>query len=252
MLLTARLTALEQRLKEPAKTQDKSSLPPSKGQKPNRSDTSKTAGPRKGCLDRKGGGRSLTAEPDQVMSAKAAGCRHCGSELGEADHHVYSRYDKIELPRVSPVVTRVERYAGAVQVLRRHDSGARPRRPGGGFALRPERGGHGALPALHPFHQLPTAPSPVRTPVRPRHQRRRARRPVPPRQARLRRRYVGHPGRRQAANFHSATLSRFPEPPHSAVERRRGVVRGYGTRADISTPGHQCVEVGPDRVGAVG
>ncbi len=109
---TARLTALEQRLNEPAKTPDNSSVPPSKGQKPNRSDTSKPAGPRKGSLGRKGGGRSLMAEPDQVVSAKAAGCRHCGTAFGEADHHLHSRYDKIELPRVRPVVTRVERYAG--------------------------------------------------------------------------------------------------------------------------------------------
>ena len=47
--LTARLTALEQRL-EPAKTPDNSSVPPSEGQKPNRVDTSKPAGPRKGSL----------------------------------------------------------------------------------------------------------------------------------------------------------------------------------------------------------
>ena len=109
--LTARLTALEQRL-DPPKTPGNSSLPPSKGQKPNRSDPSKSAGPRKGSLGRKGGGRSLMAEPDQVVSARAAGCRHCGTELGEADHHLHSRYDKIGLPRVRPVVTRVERYAG--------------------------------------------------------------------------------------------------------------------------------------------
>ncbi len=50
--------------------------------------------------------------PDQVVSARAAGCRHCGTPLGEADHHLHSRYDKIELPPVRPVVTRVERYAG--------------------------------------------------------------------------------------------------------------------------------------------
>ena len=52
MSLTARLTALEQRLDLP-KTPDNSSLPPSKGQKPNRSDPSKPAGPRKGSLGRK-------------------------------------------------------------------------------------------------------------------------------------------------------------------------------------------------------
>ncbi len=73
--LTARLTVLEQRL-DPLKTPDNSHVLPSKGQKPNRSDTSKAAGPRKGSLGRQGGGRSLMAEPDQVVSAKAAGCRH--------------------------------------------------------------------------------------------------------------------------------------------------------------------------------
>ncbi len=77
--LTARLTALEQRLNEPARTPDNSSVPPSKEQKPNRSDTSKPADPRKGSLGRKGGGRSLMAEPDRIVSAKAAGCRHCGT-----------------------------------------------------------------------------------------------------------------------------------------------------------------------------
>ena len=110
--LTARLTALEQKHNEPPKTPDNSSVPPSKGQKANRSDTATRSGPRQGSLGRKGGGRSLMQEPDQIVSAKAAGCRHCGTDLGEADHRLHSRYDKIDLPRVRPVVTRVERYAG--------------------------------------------------------------------------------------------------------------------------------------------
>ncbi len=110
--LTARLTALEQKQNEPPKTPDNSSVPPSKGQKANRSDTATRSGPRQGSLGRKGGGRSLMQEPDQIVSAKAAGCRHCGTDLGEADHRLHSRYDKIDLPRVRPVVTRVERYAG--------------------------------------------------------------------------------------------------------------------------------------------
>ena len=42
----------------------------------------------------------------------AAWWRHCGKVLAEADHQLHTRYDRIELPRVSPVVTRVERYAG--------------------------------------------------------------------------------------------------------------------------------------------
>ena len=44
--------------------------------------------------------------------AKPARCRHCQAGLGEADHVLDARYDKIDLPSVRPVVTRVERYAG--------------------------------------------------------------------------------------------------------------------------------------------
>ncbi len=110
--LTARVAALEAKLNEPPKTPDNSSVPPSKRQKANRSDKAKRDGLRQGSLGRKGGGRLLAREPDQVVSAKATACRHCSAALGEGDHHLHGRYDKIELPPVRPVVTRVERYAG--------------------------------------------------------------------------------------------------------------------------------------------
>ena len=109
---TVRVKALEQKLNGPPKTPDDSSLPPSKEQKANRSEATGRSGPRQGSLGRKGGGRSLTAKPGQVVSAKAAACRHCRQVLGEADHLLHSRYDKIELPPVRPVATRMERYAG--------------------------------------------------------------------------------------------------------------------------------------------
>ena len=51
-------------------------------------------------------------EPDQLVSAKAASCRHCGTALCEDDHVLHGRYNKVDLPPVRPVVTRVERYAG--------------------------------------------------------------------------------------------------------------------------------------------
>jgi transposase len=37
-------------------------------------------------------------------------CVHCQAALAEADHVLHGRYDKIDLPPVAPVVTRVERY----------------------------------------------------------------------------------------------------------------------------------------------
>jgi transposase len=110
--LTARVAALEAKLNEPPKTPDNSSVPPSKGQKPNRPEKAKREGPRTGSLGRKGGGRALTAEPDEVVVAKARRCQHCHAGFTDADQTLDARYDKIELPKVKPVVTRVERYAG--------------------------------------------------------------------------------------------------------------------------------------------
>jgi hypothetical protein len=50
-----RIAELEARLAAPDKTPANSSLPPSKGQKPNRLEKIKRTGPRKGSLGRKGG-----------------------------------------------------------------------------------------------------------------------------------------------------------------------------------------------------
>jgi len=110
--LTARLAELEARLGAPSKTPDNSSLPPSRGQKANWPEKGKRHGPRPGSLGRVGGGRALSATPDETVSARPVRCAHCQAVLGEADHILHGRYDKIDLPQVAPVVTRVERYAG--------------------------------------------------------------------------------------------------------------------------------------------
>ncbi len=110
--LTARVADLEAKLGAPPKTPANSSVPPSKGKKPNRLEKGKRCGPRPGSLGRVGGGRTLTATPDEIVSAKPVRCVHCQTALGEADQVLHGRYDKIDLPQVAPVVTRVERYAG--------------------------------------------------------------------------------------------------------------------------------------------
>ncbi len=107
-----RIAELEAKLAEPAKRPDNSSVPPSKGQKPNRPENTKRIGPRKGSLGRKGGGRPLACDPDETVTAKALACVHCQAALTDADQVLHGRYDKIDLPPVRPVVTRVERYAG--------------------------------------------------------------------------------------------------------------------------------------------
>jgi transposase len=110
--LTARVTELEAKLGEPPKTPDNSSLPPSHGKKANREDKLKRKGPRQGSLGRTGGGRALVANPDATVSARPVCCAHCQAALHEGDQTLAARFDKIELPTVVPVVTRVERYAG--------------------------------------------------------------------------------------------------------------------------------------------
>ncbi len=54
----------------------------------------------------------MTASPDETVVAKPVRCAHCQASLGEADQVLHGRYDKIDLLQVTPVVTRVGRYAG--------------------------------------------------------------------------------------------------------------------------------------------
>ena len=111
-MLTARVAELEARLGDPPKTPDNSSVPPSQGKKPNRGDKPKRKGPRQGSLGRKGGGRALAENPDETVIARPVCCAHCREALAEADQTLAARFDKVELPRVKPVVTRVEQYVG--------------------------------------------------------------------------------------------------------------------------------------------
>jgi len=110
--LTARVAELEAKLGVPPKTPDTSSLPPSQGKKPNRGDRPARTGPRRGSLGRKGGGRPLAEAPDETVTARPSRCAHCEAALAEADQTLAARFDKVDPPKVAPVVTRVERYAG--------------------------------------------------------------------------------------------------------------------------------------------
>jgi transposase len=87
-------------------------VPPSKGHKANRSEKAKRARPRQASLGRAGGGRALAEEPDQLVIAQAAAGAHCRAALAATDQVLHARDDKIELPPVRPVITRIERYRG--------------------------------------------------------------------------------------------------------------------------------------------
>src|SRR3954466_15854288 len=110
--LTVRVVELEAKLDLPPKTADNSSLPPSRGKKPNREDQPARTGPCQGSLGRQGGGRRLAETPDETVTARPSRCAHCQAALAEADLTLTARFDKVDLPKVAPVVTRVERYAG--------------------------------------------------------------------------------------------------------------------------------------------
>jgi transposase len=114
-ILTSRVAEFESKLGEPPKTPDNSSVPPSQGKKANLADKPKREGPRKGSLGRKGGGRLLAENPDEMVIARPMCCAHCQAAFQADDHTLAARYDKIDLPKVKPVVTRVEQYAGHCQ-----------------------------------------------------------------------------------------------------------------------------------------
>jgi len=105
--LTARIAALEAKLNIPPKTPDNSSLPPSTGQKSNR-----TESPKKPRLGRPGVARELEPNPDHVLEVYAKACTGCGARLAKADQPDVHAYDHIDLPPIKPVTTRVNLHRG--------------------------------------------------------------------------------------------------------------------------------------------
>lgn len=103
----AELEARLARLEQPAKTPDNSSLPPSKGQKPDVPAGGKP--PRKG---RPGVARVLEPNPDRITDAKLDACPHCAADWPDAPQTPQMVYDRIELPPVRPDVTRVRLFGG--------------------------------------------------------------------------------------------------------------------------------------------
>jgi transposase len=109
--LTQRVAELEARLGEPPKGSGNSSVPPSRDRKANRPQRPRGLR-REASVGRAGGGRALHPDPDEVVIARLASCPNCAAAMAAADQELVERYDKIELPTVKPVVTRVERHGG--------------------------------------------------------------------------------------------------------------------------------------------
>ena len=106
----ARIAELEKRLtkfERPAKTPDNSSLPPSKGQKPDH-----PAGDKPPRESRPGVGRALHPDPDRIIDAALDACPHCAAAFPVEQQSPQQVYDRIELPPIKPDVTRVRLFGG--------------------------------------------------------------------------------------------------------------------------------------------
>jgi transposase len=110
--LQTRVAELEAKLREPVKDARNSSVPPSRTRKANIPPRPPTETRREASVGRAGGGRPLHPNPAQVIIAKAKVCPHCGDAVLEAEQSLQAVYDKIEVPPVQPIVTRVEQYGG--------------------------------------------------------------------------------------------------------------------------------------------
>ena len=111
-ILERRLSELETKLNQPPKDSSNSSVPPSKDRKKSKPATRRPKGIRRASVGRKGGGRPLHPDPDQQIHARAKTCPHCSVEVPQDEQHLHAVYDKIEIPPVKPVVTRVHQYGG--------------------------------------------------------------------------------------------------------------------------------------------
>lgn len=106
-LLTARVAELDAKLGLPPKTPDNSSVPPSKGQKPSASSAPKTK-----AKPHRGAHRSLHPNPTAMRPVLAMTCQGCGAEVSGVAQSVCEEYDRIEIPRIEPDVTRVQLHGG--------------------------------------------------------------------------------------------------------------------------------------------
>lgn len=110
--LREQVQGLQAGQKQPKKTSKNSSLPPAKGFKANVETSEQPSQPEVKRVAHRIGGRKLTAHPDQIVVAKATVCSQCGVLVSEEEQQLQQVYERLELPPIRPVVTRVERYGG--------------------------------------------------------------------------------------------------------------------------------------------
>ena len=110
--LQTRVAELEAKRREPVKDATHASVPPSRTRKATRPPRPPKETRREASVGRAGGGRPLHPNPDQVIIAKATVCPHGGNPVADAGQSLQAVSEKIEVPPVKPIVTRVAQEGG--------------------------------------------------------------------------------------------------------------------------------------------
>jgi transposase len=105
--LRAEIAELQAKLNLPPKTPDNSSLPPSRGHK--RTEFVKN---RDKSNAHPGAHRPLDPNPTHRRDILASVCGHCGADVSGSPQEPCEVYDRIEIPPITPEITRVSLHGG--------------------------------------------------------------------------------------------------------------------------------------------
>src|SRR4051812_38881991 len=153
--LRADNAALREKLGRPPKTPGNSGTPPSRGHKANGAAEAR----RKGKVHA-GAHRPLHPEPTRRRDVFAERCPHCRAALAAAGQAPLQAYDRIDIPRITPDVTRVTLHGGTCPCCHGRFEAAPPPGPEPGSPVRPK-------PRALVLYPRPRPAIPVPRPARP-------------------------------------------------------------------------------------
>ena len=113
--------ALREKLNLPPKTPDNSSLPPSRGQKPSEPGT-----PKPKARPHAGAHRPLHPNPTSQRDVFATTCEGCGADVSGVGQSPRQVYDRVEIPKIEPDVTRVSLHGGVCPCCAKNFKAAPP------------------------------------------------------------------------------------------------------------------------------
>jgi transposase len=106
-VLEAENAALREKLQAPPKTPTNSGTPPSQGRKANGDGK-----PSPKSRVHAGAHRPLYPNPTRCEAIRVEYCPHCRADLGKVEQAAVQTYDRVEIPEITPDVTRVVLHGG--------------------------------------------------------------------------------------------------------------------------------------------